>query len=143
MSKIKDLYAVENGIDDLMPVDHKNAIKSVLLARANRFLNTEDWLYDRATWAVDYDDEGHKSWSINNLSHLADMAATDLVDSYIEDQHYDMSDSMYSELIDEIGDTLADRWEDLRPSLAKRKAIEEDEQWAQYETYNNLTLPKD
>ena len=142
MSKVKDLLAEVEDIDDLKPVSRKQEIKITLLGRAERFLNVDDWLYERAEWGVGYDEAGHEEWDVENFSQLCDEAATDLVDGYIEEQHYDMSDEMYSELIDEIGDELEKKWDRLRPILVKRMLDDKKEEWAQYQTYNRLTLEK-
>lgn len=142
MSKIKDLYAEVNDIDDLKPVGRKQEIKMILLDKADRFLNIDDWLYEWAEWGVSYDEAGHQEWDVDNFDHLCDVAATDLVDGYIEDQHYDMDDDMYSELIDEIGDELIKRWDKFRPILVKRMLDDREEEWAQHQEYNRLTLEK-
>lgn len=138
MSKIKDLYAETEGIDDLMPPQsEKDRLKKILLARAKRFMNLEDWLYARAEWGVGYDEEGHIDFDVINFDHLADTAATDLVEGYIEDEHYDMSDELYSELIDWLGDELIKDWEDIEHTLVRRKLDDGAEAWARRVSFYN------
>jgi hypothetical protein len=138
MSKIKDLYAEAEGIEDLMPVQSaKERIQKVLLAKAHRFMNLEDWLYERVEWSFGYDEEGHLDVGVANLDQLANEAANDLVDGYIEDEHYDMSDEMYSELIDWLGDKLADEWESMTSTLVERKIEDDKEAWAQHNSFYN------
>ena len=134
MSKIKDLYAEAEGIDDLMPPQsEKDRLKKILLARAKRFINLEDWLYDRAEFDHrQIDDDGVAvEMFVSNLPQLAEEAATDLVESHIEDEHYDMSDELYSELIDWLGAELVKEWEDIEHVLVRRKLEDGAEAWAQ------------
>ena len=138
MSKIKDLYAETEGIDDLMPPQsEKDRLKKILWAKTKRFMNLEDWLYERAEWGVGYDEEGHIDFDVINLDHLADTAATDLVEGYIESEHYDMSDDLYSELIDWLGDELIKDWEPVRRTLINRKIEDDKEAWAQRTSFYN------
>lgn len=148
MSKIKDLYAEVNDIDDLKPTynreffDHvqksdEERMRKQLLERAGKFVGLDDWLYERADWRVDYDEEGHMSWDIDNFDHLADTAATDLVDFYIEDQHFDMSDELYTKTIDWLGDQLIEMWQEKKQSLIERKIEDDKEEWAQHTSFYN------
>lgn len=154
MSKIMDLVAEVEGIDDLKPTynreffDHvqkldEERMRKQLLERADKFIGLDNWLYERAEWRIDYDEEGRMSWDIDNFDHLADTAATDLVDFYIEDQHFDMSDELYTKTIDWLGDKLIEMWQEKKQSLIERKIEDDKEEWAQRESYNNLTLPKE
>lgn len=146
MSKIKDLYAEAEGIEDLMPPQSKkDRLKKILLARAHRFMNLEDWLYERVEWSFGYDEEGHLDVGVANFDQLADEAATDLVESYIEDEHYDMSDELYSELIDWLSNELVKDWEGLEGFLVGRKIEDDKEAWAQHNSFyndNNLGIKK-
>lgn len=151
MSKIKDLYAEVNDIDDLKPVKSvynkeffdkvqamdEERMRKQLMERANKFVGLDDWLYARAEWSVDYDEEGHMSWDIGNFDHLADVAATDLVDFYIEDQHFDMSDELYTKTIDWLGDQLIEMWQEKKQSLIERKIEDDKEEWAQHTSFYN------
>lgn len=157
MSKIMDLYAEVNDIDDLKPVKSvynkeffdkvqamdEERMRKHLMERATKFIGVDDWLYERADWGVDYDEDGHMHWDIDNLDHLADVAATDLVDSYIEDQHFDMSDELYTKTIDWLGDALIEMWQEKKQVLIKRKIEDDKEMWNEYTSYNDLTLPKE
>ena len=154
MSKIKDLYAEVNDIDDLKPTYNREFFDKVqkideermrkhLIERATKFIGVDDWLYERAEWGVEYDEDGHMSWDIDNLDHLADVAATDLVDSYIEDEHFDMSDELYTKTIGWLGDELIDMWQDKKRVLIKRKIEDEKEEQMAREEYDYLTLPKE
>lgn len=151
MSKIKDLYAEVNDIDDLKPVKSvynkeffdkvqemdEERMRKQLVEHAGKFIGLDNWLYERAEWRVDYDEEGHMSWDIENFDHLADTAATDLVDFYIEDQHFDMSDELYSKTIDWLGDQLIDMWQEKKQSLIERKIEDDKEAWAQHTSFYN------
>lgn len=148
MSKIMDLVAEVEGIDDLKPINNREFFDSVqkldeermrkqLVGRADRFIGVDNWLYERAEWRVDYDEEGHMSWDIDNFDHLADVAATDLVDFYIEDQHFDMSDELYSKTIDWLGDQLIEMWQKKKQALIERKIEDDKEEWAQRTSFYN------
>lgn len=140
MSKIKDLYAETEGIDDLMPPQsEKDRLKKILLAQAKRFMGLEDWLYARAEWGIGYDDNLHYYFYVKNMEQMADTAATDLVEGYIEDEHYDMSDELYSELIDWLGDELIKDWEPVERTLVNRKVEDDKESWERYKEYNHIT----
>ena len=140
MSKIKDLYAEVEGIDDLMPPQsEKDRLKKILWAKAKRFMNLEDWLYDRAEFDYRQIEDGGVAVEmfISTLPQLAEMAATDLVEGYIESEHYDMSDELYNELIDWLGAELVKDWEDIERVLVRRKLDDGAEAWERRVSFYN------
>lgn len=156
MSKIMDLYAEVNDIDDLKPVynreffdkvqkdDEEQAIKQMLdKARKQSKQEVEDWLYSRAEFNWGEDEEGHGYLYFDNFEAVCEEAATGLMEAYIEDQHFDVSDKQYAHMIEVVRDNLADMWADIEWDCIKRAQLDQDDRWASYQSYNNLTLPKE
>lgn len=149
MSRIKDLYAIENGIEDLMPIeelakkaaedleDYYNAIKKVMTEKIE---GIKTRLYDESEFSEGFDDEGHKELYFENFYGLCHMIAQDYTDEYIEDQHIDLTDKAYDELRTWLGDWLADTLADYESECIHDylDAVKE-EQWA-LEDYNRMTL---
>lgn len=154
MSKIKDLYAAVEGIDDLAPThytkefamavageDERRAVEQIM-TKAKQF-DAYDWFRDKAEFGCGYDDEGHKEIYFENFTELCEQAAMDLVDEYIVEQHFDMDDEQYDRITGKVGDLLADYYADTESEIIEQYKSEQEEMWARRQTYNNLTLPRE
>ena len=155
MSKIKDLYAEVNDIDDLKPVEDREVWENIRKhdmsekviaqilnkAKQQRAQDTEDWLYERAEWEWGEDDEGHAEMYFENFEEVCEEAATDLVDGYIIDQHFDMTDEQYTHIIEVVRDNLANMWADIECDCIERcKQDTKDEQELYDSFYNDRNL---
>ena len=150
MSKIMDLVAEVEGIDDLKPVYNREFFDSVqksdearaveqIFDKGKKWDGARRYFTERAEFA--YTDEGELCF--DNFTELCAAAAEELVNDYIEEQHFDMNDEQYSRIIDKVGDLLADHYADLESELIDDELADRAEERMQRESYNNLTLPKD
>ena len=151
MSKIKDLYAEVEGIDDLKPVENreffdkvaeKRVVDQILEnAKQENRQRVEDWLYERAEFEWGYDDEGHAELYFENFEEVCEEAATDLMDEYIECQHLDITDEQYTHIIEMVRDNLANMWADIECDCIKRSIQDEkDAQELRDDFYNDRNL---
>lgn len=154
MSKIKDLYAEVEGIDDLKPVYNREFFDSVQKKDEERaveyiFKKGKEWdgarryFMEHAEFEYGINDEGLKELYFENFVELCDKAAMELTDGFIEEQHFDMDDSQYDRITNKVGDLLADYYADLESELIHDELEDQAEAWAQRQSYNNLTLPKE
>lgn len=157
MSKIKDLYAAVEGIDDLIPPksvydktfmdrvkqgDEDRAVR-MIYDSGKRWAGARDWFRDKAEFGCGYDEEGHKETYFENFTELCEQAATELTDHFIFDQHFDMSDEQYARITTKVGDLLADHYADLESEIIADYEADQEEKWAQLTSYNEATLPKE
>lgn len=157
MSKIKDLYAEVNDIDDLKPVksvynkeffnkvqemEERRAIDEIA-KKGREWKGAYEWFEERAEFGCGYDDDGHKEIYFENFTELCDKAAMELTDAFIEEEHFDMDDDQYDRIINTVGDLLADYYADTESEIIKQYEYAQAEAQAQRETYNNLTLPRE
>lgn len=150
MSKTMDLVAEVEGIDDLKPTYNREFFDSVQKkdeARAIEqiFKKGKEWdgarryFTEHASFTMDYNDEGLKELYFENFVELCDKAAMELTDGFIEEQHFDMDDSMYDRITNKVGDLLADYYADLESEIINDELADRAEAQMQRETYNNLT----
>lgn len=143
MSKIKDLYAAVEGIDDLAPVHYDKAF-AVAVAQADEdraveqifrkgkeFEGARAWFKDKAEFGGGYDEEGHYETYFENFTELCEQAAMELTDAYIEDQHFDMDDEQYDRITNKVGDLLADYYADMESDIIKEYEEDLSEAWQQ------------
>lgn len=154
MSKIKDLYAEVNDIDDLKPTynreffdhvqksDEERAIKQIV-KKGTEWDGARRYFTEHAEFSLDYNDEGLKELYFENFTELCDKAAMELTDAFIEEQHFDMDDDQYDRITNKVGDLLADYYADLESEIINDELADRAEAQMQRETYNNLTLPKE
>lgn len=112
MSRIKDLLAEEQNIDDLKRPLYQELGEQAYV-KAKNWDGVRDWLRDNADFDAGEDDEGHTEYYFDNFLDLCEQAITDMVDAIIEDQHLDISDETYSQAIDYGRDWLADTLADF------------------------------
>lgn len=126
MSKIKDLLAEVEGIDDLKPEPHKygkefyDAVQAETIRRIGEQVyvktlhmpNLRSWLRANAEYGVGEGDDGHEEVYFENFEDLCEQACEGNLMDYIEDQHLDLTDEEYSKILyyarDWLSDTLAD-----------------------------------
>lgn len=127
MSKIKDLYAEVEGIDDLKPEPHKygkefymavemediKRIGNQLVQKAMEWEDRDSWFAKNAEYGVGELDCGLDEIYFENFCELCEQAITELFDAYIEEQQLDVSDEFYSKVIDYASDNLANKLADL------------------------------
>lgn len=154
MSKIKDLYAEVEGIDDLKPTynreffdhvqksDEERAVEQIF-DKGKKWDGARRYFTEHAEFSLDYNDEGLKELYFENFVELCDKAAMELTDGFIEEQHFDMDDSMYDRITNKVGDLLADYYADLESEIIDDELADRAEEQMQRESYNNLTLPKE
>lgn len=110
MSKIKDLLAEEQHIDDLMPT---KTLGDVVFNKAINAPDLKEWMSGNAEFTVGENDMGQKETYWENFMGLCQRHATDTIDDYIEEQHLDISDTIYFGVIDEVACRLADKLADF------------------------------
>lgn len=154
MSKIMDLVAEVEGIDDLKPTynrgffdhvqksDEERAIKQIV-KKGTEWDGARRYFTEHASFTMDYNDEGLKELYFENFVELCDKAAMELTDGFIEEQHFDMDDSMYDRITNKVGDELANYFADLEQEIINDELADRAEAQMQRESYNNLTLPKE
>ena len=118
MSRIKDLLAEAEGADDLKPVTKHIKVRTYaeqladIVFKMTDYEETQRFIRNGALYSADEED-----WYIENFVGLCKSVATDNLDKYIEDQHLDLSDATYNEVIERAGDLLADRLADFESDL--------------------------
>ncbi len=154
MSKIMDLVAEVEGIDDLKPTynreffdsvqksDEERAIKQIV-KKGTEWDGARRYFTEHASFTMDYNDEGLKELYFENFVELCDKAAMELTDGFIEEQHFDMDDSQYDRITNKVGDLLANHFADLEQEIIDDELADRAEAQMQRESYNNLTLPKE
>ena len=122
MSKIKDLFAEEENIDDLkVPVRYgKDFYDSVQASDLERFYNAvlkrlkESWVEDelRNLLVVGEGgtDEGYSEPYFDNYTYIIKAAVDEAIDELIENEHYDLSDSDYKKIYPKLVEETADYW---------------------------------
>ena len=111
MSRIKDLLAEEQNIDDLKrPLYQK--LGEMIYVKAKGWDGLRSWFRSKAVYDAGKDDEGHTEYYFENFFDLCELAVNDALDQLIEEEHLDISDEAYSRAIeygrDWLADTLAD-----------------------------------
>lgn len=151
MSKIKDLLAEVEDIDDLKPVksvynkEFFDKVQAMEEARAieqifnkgKAFEGAHDWFKDKAEFGGGYDEEGHYETYFENFTELCDQAAMELTDAFIQDQHFDMDDDQYDRITNKVGDLLADYYADIESDIIKEYEDDRDEAWQQRVSFYN------
>lgn len=130
MSRIKDLLAEEQGIDDLKRPFYQELGERAYV-RAKNWENVRDWFRGNAEFGAGVDDEGHTEYYFENFEELCEQAITDMVDAIIEENALDISDETYSQAIDYgaswLADTLADfESECIQDYVSEIKITDED-----------------
>lgn len=128
MSRIKDLLAEEENIDDLKTptrfgkafggfitaVDNKRIAEAVL--RSAKTPQVEDYIADNAVFGLG-DDDGNPCMFLENFTTLCDEIATDILEGLIKQEHYDLSDLEYAQIVEHASNLIADYYADYEDAL--------------------------
>ncbi len=112
MSKIKDLLAEEQNIDDLKRPLYQE-LGEMIYVKAKGWDGIRSWFRSNAEYEGGKDDEGHTEWYFENFEELCEEAVTDTLDKLIEEEHLDISDEIYNRAIEYARDWLADALADF------------------------------
>lgn len=111
MSRIKDLLAEEQNIDDLKRPLYQE-LGEMIYVKAKSWDGIRSWFRNNAEYDAGKDDEGHTEWYFENFENLCEQAVNGALDNLIEEEHLDISDETYNRAIeygrDWLADTLAD-----------------------------------
>lgn len=111
MSRIKDLLAEEQNIDDLKRPLYQE-LGEMIYVKAKSWDGIRSWFRSNAEYDAGKDDEGHTEWYFENFENLCEQAVNGALDNLIEEEHLDISDETYNRAIeygrDWLADTLAD-----------------------------------
>lgn len=128
MSRIQILLAEEESIDDLkMPVrfgqdffdavqEHDNRRMAEAILGSSKGIFFEDLLADEARFGLG-DDDGEPCMFFENFLELCEGQATRAFDGIIEQQHLDISDEDYADIIRIATDLIADYYADYESVL--------------------------
>ena len=133
MSRIKDLLAEVENIDDLKTDDEeikKQAkferdlwIKRYAEAVSNnaKGIASEDFIADNARYETG-DDDGHMCVFMENFTLLCDDLAEEHLNALIEQNHIDMDDAMYRAVLERASAEIADFYADYESGLCEDMA---------------------
>lgn len=123
MSKIKDLYAEVNDIDDLKrPLYQK--LGEMIYVKAKNWEGIRSWFRSNAEYDAGKDDEGHTEWYFENFEKLCEQVVNGALDNLIEDEHLDISDETYNRAIEYGRDWLADALSDFESECIQDYAMD-------------------
>lgn len=112
MSRIKDLLAEEQNIDDLKRPLYQE-LGEMIYVKAKNWDGLRSWFRSNAEYDAGKDDEGHTEWYFENFEKLCEQAVNDMLDKLIEEEHLDISDETYNRAIEYGRDWLADALADF------------------------------
>lgn len=117
MSKIKDLLATVEGIEDLEPAKPSlETIAKIAVAKCDRPA-VEETIENEAQFEYGTDDDGHVEVYLENYCDICQSIARDSLDEMIEECCLDLSDTEYFEALDIARDMLADAYADFEWEL--------------------------
>ena len=127
MSRIKDLLAEEQNIDDLKRPLYQE-LGEMIYVKAKNWDGIRSWFRNNAEYGAGKDDEGHTEWYFENFEDLCKQVVNGALDNLIEEEHLDISDETYNRAIeygrDWLADTLADfESECIRDYVSDQKYI--------------------
>lgn len=112
MSRIKDLLAEEQNIDDLKRPLYQE-LGEMIYVKAKSWDGIRSWLRDNAEYDAGKDDDGHTEWYFENFVDLCEEAVNGAMDNLIEEEHLDISDETYNRAIEYARDWLANALSDF------------------------------
>lgn len=117
MSKIKDLLATVEGIEDLEPA--KPSIETIAKMAVATCCppDVRETIRNEAQFEYGTDDDGHIEVYLENFCDICQSIARDELDKLIESFHLDLSDTEYFETLDIARDMLADAYADFEWEL--------------------------
>ena len=119
MSRIKDLLAEEEDIEDLKPIK-RPSLEWVVDTVVNWSImpSSEDYIADNAEFGiVSDDDDGHPVVVMENFIELCDDLAMEYLNRFIEREHIDISDDDYAKALDKASARIAVFYSDYEDSL--------------------------
>ena len=116
MSRIKDLLAEVNEIDDLRPTQPSNDNIADIVLEWAKTPQVEDYIADHAYFGLG-DDDGQPCMFLENFTTLCDEIATDTLEKLIEHEHLDLSDKEYADIIGMASSLIADYYSDYEDAL--------------------------
>ena len=127
MSRIKDLLAEEQNIDDLKRPLYQE-LGEMIYVKAKSWDGIRSWFRNNAEYDAGKDDEGHTEWYFENFENLCRRVVNGALDNLIEEEHLDISDETYNRAIEYGKDWLADTLahfesECIRDYVSDRKYI--------------------
>ena len=112
MSKIKDLLAEEQNIDDLKRPLYQD-LGEMIYVKAKNWDGLRSWFRNNAEYEAGKDDEEHTEWYFENFEALCEQVVNGAMDKLIEEEHLDISDETYNRAIEYARDWLADALADF------------------------------
>lgn len=144
MSKIKDLYAIEEGIEDLMPVNKPSIdviVGAVVKHVTAKSQDVYNYLYENAELGHGYDDEGHPETYFENFTAICDDLADMAIEHIMEDWQLDLTHDEYRQVLRKASDILADTYADYESEVIKELVqATKDEQELRDDFYNDRNL---
>ena len=127
MSRIKDLLAEEQNIDDLKRPLYQE-LGEMIYVKAKGCDGIRSWFRNNAEYDAGKDDEGHTEWYFENFEDLCRKVVNGALDNLIEEEHLDISDETYNRAIEYargwLAATLADfESECIRDYVSDQKYI--------------------
>lgn len=119
MSRIKDLLAEQEDIDDLKPVKSAKEVVIDKVLESAICNSTKDEISNRAEYGWGESDEGETEVYVENFLDICGEVAAEKLDEYIEREHIDLTDTDYFGIIDVVRDRLADRYADYESELCE------------------------
>ena len=96
MSRIKDLLAEEQDIDDLKPLSQVE--RALIEAKLDIDKDFKEYMWKSAECSWGEDDEGHEEVWINNFQQIVEDYAEAEADTLVEKLRLNLSDEEYKEL---------------------------------------------
>ena len=118
MSKIKDLLAEEQNIDDLKRPLYQE-LGEMIYVKAKNWDGLRSWFRSNAEYDAGKDDDGHTEWYFENFTDLCKQAVNGAMDKLIEEEHLDISDETYNRAIEYGSDWLADTLADFESACIR------------------------
>lgn len=136
MSKIKDLYAKVNDIDDLKPT---RTLSDVVFKRAQKMYD-EDIFWNEIE--IEPDSYG-KDFRFKTYKELCKTLAEDALDKEIVENHLDINDSVYFRTIEVVRARIEGWLSEFEQDALRRVREDLQENWQDFLSYNEATLPKE
>lgn len=115
MSKIRDLYAIAEDIDDLVPegatclfIHIDEIVQRIIASLSDEVVH--NYLYAYAEYDDDCDEQGRHALYFANYNELCNELAEDATMQYIEDSHLDVADATCNTIIASLGDVIARKY---------------------------------
>lgn len=116
MSRIKDLLAEVDEIDDLRPTQPSNDNIADIVLEWAKTPQAEDYIADHAYFGLG-DDDGQPCMFLENFTTLCDEIALDTLDRLIEQEHYDLGDKEYAQIVERASNLIANHYADYEDAL--------------------------